>query len=449
MELREFYSIYMGEDALLRATLIHSRDFLTIDDYIDFKLDDFEDENQFNKMVDVLSMAEAKRIHDLVDEDPDNNVYHVKNKSHYGTLYDFQYMLEEDRNSYVIHRDVVHAIDQALLNRGIMSPYNMRIGHDESLEPEEISKLSNMYTGPIYWLYDNLTSTQLKKIISTLGITHYGKYKDDFLKAVISYITAPGHLPHVLEHLSYKDLTHIEEMIRDNYNVFERKPRWSVAEKIGLLVKVHPDYLVMHQDVLEALRTIDFKKIETREQEDANYNAYHIHATIEGKREIKRDIVIPVRLNFYELMYILKESFLWTNGTNSKIKIGGYEIYEKEGTLSANIVQVDHLFNKYQSFKFYYDSDDNYEVNVSLIGTRIVDREVPKVTEYRGPIPIENIGGIEKLNDALEVLEDETHIDYARTYNKARSENYRERFPITAINKNLSRKFMIRRPMTE
>src|SRR5699024_11026963 len=186
MELRDFYSIYMGEDALLRATLIHSRDFSTIDEFIDFKLDELEDEDKFNKMVDVLSMAEAKRIHDLVDEDPENNVYHVQNKENFSTLYDFQFMLEEDMNSYVIHRDIVHAIDQMLLNRGIMSPYKMRFSHDEALEPEEISKLSNMYTGPIYWLYDNLTSLQLKKIIRTLQITHYGKYKDDFLKAVIS-----------------------------------------------------------------------------------------------------------------------------------------------------------------------------------------------------------------------------------------------------------------------
>ena len=449
MELKDFYSIYMGEDALLRATLIHSRDFSTIDEFIDFKLDELEDEDKFSKMVDVLKMAEAKRIHDLVDEDPENNVYHVQNKEHFSTLYDFQFMLEEDMNSYVIHRDIVHAIDQTLLNRGIMSPYKMRVSHDEALEPEEISKLSNMYTGPIYWLYDNLTSLQLKKIIRTLQITHYGKYKDDFLKAVISYITSPDHLPQVLEHLSYTDLTHIEEMVRDNYNVFERKPRWSVAEKIGLLVKVHPDYLVMHQDVLEALRTIDFKKIKTRQQEDANYNAYHIHATLEGKKDIKRDIVIPVRLNFYELMYILKEAFLWTNLSNSKIKIGNYEIYEKEGTLPANIVQIDHLLKTHQSFKFFYDSDDDYVVNVSLISTRVIDREVPKITEYKGPIPIENIGGIEKLNDALEILVDESHTDYARIYNKARSENYRARFPISAINKHLARTFLTRRPMSD
>ena len=96
-----------------------------------------------------------------------------------------------------------------------------------------------------------------------------------------------------------------------------------------------------------------------------------------------------------------------------------------------------------------FRSEDDYVVNLSLISTRVVDREVPKITDYKGPIPIENIGGLEKLNEALEILVDESHPEYARIYNKVRALNYRARFPITAINKHLARIFLTRRPMTE
>ena len=445
MELRDFYNIYMGEDALLRASLIHSRNFDTVDEFVDFKLDELEDEEKFNEVIDVLSMTEAKRIHELSTEEPEENVYHNQKGHFFSTLVDFQYLLEENTDSFVIHRDVVQAIDQALLSRGIISSYQMRVS-DETLEPEEISKLSTMYNGPIYWLYDNLTTLQLKKIIRELGITHYGKYKDDYLKAVIAHLTSPGYLKQLLENLSYDELIQIEENVRDNYNVFERKPRWSVAEKIGLLVKVHTDYLVMHQEVLDTLKLVNFNKVNSRRKEPENYNAYHLHATIEDKREIKRDIIVPVRLNFYEMIYILKQSFLWTNDSNSKIQIGGYELFEKQGQLPSSIVQVDQLLGTNQTFKFYYDSVDHYIVNVSLISTKVVDREVPKIIDYKGPIPIENIGGLDKLNYMLEVLEDNTHVDYTSVYNQVRSKNYRSRFPISAINKHLSRTFNIRPP---
>src|SRR5699024_12726268 len=85
-------------------------------------------------------------------------------------------------------------IHDAHLSEGLMSQVKTMLEDKDISAPRDIYKLKPIYTGSKIWLYDNLTTRELRQIISKLNITDYGSYKDSYIEKVINYLTTKKHL---------------------------------------------------------------------------------------------------------------------------------------------------------------------------------------------------------------------------------------------------------------
>ena len=450
MDIQTFYQTYLSENELVRASLFNSGNFATNDALIKYKVDELESQSALHEMFEHLSMAEAKLLRRLSTETAFDNVHRVSYlPGKYPTLIDYQYILEDNGTEGVIHAEVVNVLNSALQETGIFPYTPMSIPDSETIGPQDVSKLDKIYNGPIYWLYNNLTFKDLRNVMSKLNIKSIGQYKDDYLNEVIAHLTAPEYLPVALNHLDEVAYAQIRDNIKKDYSVYENHPRWQTALETGLLVKVHQDYLVMHRDVLRALKKVNFSKIgkEVQAETPENYNAYHITCTINGCEEIFRTIAIPTRLNFLELEIIICEAFGWNNiGSGQFITDKNLIAYDEAGAHKNALMTDVYLINEY--IQYLYDSEDDYVVDIILDTVTNITKPIPEVVSYGGAVPIENIGGVTKLIETLNILEDKNHPDYVNVYAHARQKNYRERYPVSAVNKKLARLFNRGNPIT-
>src|SRR5699024_11268708 len=107
-------------------------------------------------------------------------------------------------------------IHDAHLSEGLMSQVKTMLEDKDISAPRDIYKLKPIYTGSKIWLYDNLTTRELRQIISKLNITDYGSYKDSYIENVIHYLTTKENMTHTLCLLQNEILLLIIHNI-DNY----------------------------------------------------------------------------------------------------------------------------------------------------------------------------------------------------------------------------------------
>ena len=449
MDIQTFYQTYLGEHELVRASLFNAATFTTNEALIKYKLGELESQTALNEMFEHLSMAEAKLLRRLSTEASHDNVHRVSYlPGKYPTLIDYQFILEDNGTEGVIHSEVVNILNSALEQTGIFPYTPMSIPDSETIEPQDVSKLEKIYSGPIYWLYNNLTFIELRRVMSKLNIKSAGQYKDDYLNEVIVHLTSPDYLPVALNQLDDVSFSQIKDNVKKDYSVYENHPRWQTALESGLLVKVHPDYLVMHRDVLNALKQVNFKQIGKEVQTETleNYNAYNVTFTINGIENIYRTVSIPSRLNFLELEIIICEAFGWNNIGSGEF-MTDRALIASEDDVNKNALMLDVYLTK-EHIQYLYDSDDDYVVDVRLDSVTNITKPIPEVVSYGGEVPIENIGGVDQLLETLNILQDKHHPDYVRVYSHARTKNYRERYPVSAVNKKLARLFNRGNPIT-
>ena len=118
-----------------------------------------------------------------------------------------------------------------------------------------------------------------------------------------------------------------------------------------------------------------------------------------------------------------------------------------EDDVNKNSLMLDVYLTK-EHIQYLYDSDDDYVVDVRLDSVTNITKPIPEVVSYGGEVPIENIGGVDQLLETLNILQDKHHPDYVRVYSHARTKNYRERYPVSAVNKKLARLFNRGNPIT-
>lgn len=472
MDLKSFYDHFLEENELVRANLMNDRDFETMESLASYKVDSLRNAENLAEVSEHISMSEAALIRSLADIQTGDNLHRLSyDVTKFGTLIDYQYILEEGDGYGVIHQDIVQAIDDALKEIGIIPSVDMYIHNDVDFGPQIIGRLEQIYTGPIYWLYNNLTWRELRALLKRLNSETEGNQKDDYLHHVTALLTAPQFLEEVLQYIDDEELEIIKDNVDRNYHIYEAKSRWEEAKNLGLIVKVHTDYYVMHEKVLEALKSVNFTTVPKRRRRPAgyvkahrsDYNAYLIRLEVKDAHEpIFREVQVPAGINFFELHLIIREVMDWRSSSPSRFKSEEFEIYETMLQMNEEIdtdngilhllssfTQVDALLDRVGEIDYHYESIDGYIVKITLEDSINIDRSVPGVTHHSGTIPIENVGGTEGLEKTMEVLNDRQHPDFARMFEKARTMNYRERYPVTAINNKLERLFRKAHPVTE
>lgn len=465
MDLRTFFERFILEHEMVRANLIHATSFADQQSFIDFKMEELVDESCLRDISRHMSITEMKLIKHLFHSTPDQEQLHTVdyNVDSYTTLIDSQYILENAHNSGVIHDDIVGVLYQALASSGLMPSGEMYVKDESAFPDDQQSGLKDIYTGPIYWFYNNFKFVELRKILSRLNVKPDGQYKEDYINQLIPVITDPEYLKHALLTLEDNEYKTVRDQTLNGRYIYRRHSRWTAAKKVGLLVDVHRDYLAIHESVAAVLKTIDFNaldKVRTksyRTQVD-DYNAYHLELKIAFQPEdIIREIYMPAGMNFYELERVIKAAMGFKVDDGSYFKTDSYRIYstelekalEKGSGLTASYTQIDALLDLTSQLSYEYNPNAGYSIEITLKKFINIDRRMPEVTAYSGPVPIDNIGGIEKLNDVMEILQDTSHADYVRVYEKVRRLNYRTRYPMRAINKRLRTIFRKSYPLTE
>ncbi|WP_411842863.1 plasmid pRiA4b ORF-3 family protein [Salinicoccus sp. HZC-1] len=471
MDLKDFFDHFLEENELVRANLMNEETFDSIEALAENKMKSISDGKTLAEVSGNVSMGEAALLRSLVDEETPDNLHHVPyDVSKYQALTDYQYILEAGDGEGVIHHDIVEAIDAALKSTGVLPAADMFIHRDEAFNPRDIGRLEQIYKGPIYWLYNNLTWRELKALLRRLGSETEGNQKDDYLRHITALVTSPQFLEEILLHIGDEEFEIIRENVDKDYNVYEAKSRWEEAKNLGLIVKVHANFLVMHQKVLETLKSVNFDAVAQRRKPQSagtsirgDYNAYALKLEVMDTHEpVWREVQVPAGMNFFELHLVIRAVMDWRSSSPSRFTADGYTIYESillmkeeqeedgnEAGLLASFTQIDALFDQTADIHYHYESVDGYTVKISITDRINIDHAIPAIRSYGGPIPIENVGGPEGLEKALAILNDSQHPDYARTYEKARTMNYRERYPMTAINNRLEKRFGKAHPVTE
>ncbi|WP_271398836.1 IS1096 element passenger TnpR family protein [Salinicoccus roseus] len=469
MNLHQFFMHFLQENELVRANLINDRSFESIEALVDYKEAEVGGLDVRSPVARLLTMTEVELISHLVDIGSDDHLHYVTyDVSSYPVLIDHQYILEAGDGAGVIHHDIIQNLHAILKESGILPGHPMYIHKDEPLDPEEVRQLDRIYKGPIYWLYDNLTWRTLRATLKRLNVEPDGHQKEDYLRHITSVVTHPKYLEGILLHLGFEEYTLIRENVEKGFNVYEANSRWETAKEVGLLVKVHADYYVMHEAVRQALAEVNFRTVEEkhrrspqpagRKRQGGDYNAYAMQLTIKdiGFR-IRREIIVPAGINFFELHLIIQKAMGWQRKHDAAFRTGDITIFETVDQLkgveqggrqmAASFTQIDAVFDQFNPLEYVYG--DSYRVAVDLQDTANIHRAIPMIRNYEGPAPIENIGGAARLPGILEILENPKHPDYAATYEKVRATNYRERYPITAINHQIEKLFAKSHPLTE
>ncbi len=464
MELHEFFSYYMEENELARANLINDGVFETLASLVDFKVSEIRLMDGAAPITDMVTMTEIALIRQLIDIEPPEGLHQVIYRvDDYPVLTDFQYILEAGEGRGVIHHDIVEALHKALKENHNIPAHPMYIHKNEPLDQDDVAMLDRIYRGPIYWLYDNITWRQLRRMLKRLNAEPDGHQKDDYLRHLTSIITNPKYLEGILLQLNTTDLEQIEDNVQKGFNVYEASSRWSDARNLGLLVKIHADHYVMHEAVRSALEEVSFEAVEAHRRKSGSpvgrppggdFNAYVLHAQIEDLDfEISREIIMPAGSNCFELHLVIQKAMGWRQKHDASFEAGPLTIdatgdaLGSEGRLPSSYIQIDAVFAHHETLHYLYGED--YRVTLDIEAKAHIHRPIPKVQSHQGPAPIENIGGAAYLADTLEVLSSVDHPDYIRTYEKVRATNYRERYPVTAINNQLEKMFRKSYPITE
>src|SRR5699024_9761872 len=377
MDLKSFFDHFLEENELVRAGLMSDESFDSIGALAEFKTESIADRDILAEVAGHISMGEAALVRDLVDIEPADSLHQMDyDVSKYGALIDYQYILEEGDGAGVIHHDIVMAIDAALKDTGVLPAVDMFIHRDEDFNPRDISRLEEIYRGPIYWLYNNLTWRELQAMLRRLGSETEGNQKDDYLRHITSLVTSPEFLREILLYIGDEEFRIIRDNVEKEYNVYEAKSRWEEARDLGLIVKVHAHYFVMHQKVMDTLKTVDFDAVNrNRRPQGANkpargdFNAYALlFEVMETHEPVWREVQVPAGLNFYELHLIIREIMGWRGSSPSRFTADGFTIYEslllmneekaelgESGGLVASFTQADALLERSGGVYYQYE----------------------------------------------------------------------------------------------
>lgn len=447
LDIREFYQNYLGEQDLVRASLFNSENFTHLEDLIDYKIDELNDVNSIQEVFEHLSMAEAKLLKRLDSEVTHDNVHHVLyNLNKYATLIDYQFILEDKVGQGVIHSDVINNLNHGMKQSGIFPLEEMYIDDSEKITARDYSRFTPIFQGPMYWLYNNLTFFELRRLMSKLNIRSIGQYKEDYLTEVVNHLRLKEYLINAVQQLDSEAVNEIKEKIATDDYVYENLPRWRTALETGLLVKVHKDYLIMHKDILQGLKDIDFKQISFSriETADANFNAYQLGLKLSSFESIYRQVILPSRFNLLELEIIICQAFGLENEDAGYFYLSERDL--RDDHFAKSEIMADTFLKS--GLVYHYDSNDDYEIIIEIEDVLSIDRPIPSVESYNGISPIEGVGGVDNLAKIFKILEDKNHPDYGSTYSRAKRKNYKERYPVSAVNKQLSKLFNRGNPIT-
>lgn len=465
MEVRDFYKHFITEDALAEISHKQKRNYHSVDEFTLYRKRDMENPYFLSWAVEELSEDEIKLLNQLKSLPSDEGIYTVQyNLEKYPFLTKHWLIVNDCNEKGVILESVV---------RQLISEYNKKnnlIGWEISVGPVKREILLSYAEVPIQELLRNIRINQLKDISKSLSFVPDSLHKEAFVKGISEYLTDIDVVGRLLTSLTDEDYELIKTHAENDVPLYSDNELNESLFTSGLIIKLENGFGITPYEVLKTLRETNFTEIEARRRSkiretnveylEQGYNALKLKITLVGlKIPIYREIIIPTRLNFYELHIIIQDVFGWERERQSLAKfITPYhevKVYKNDNVdtpkqiLEASLTQVDPLLTTQGEMIYLYDYKCLWEHRVELMEYLTLEDATPKITEYEGPIVIEGVSGAEEFESLYEVLKDKKHPDFEEKFNWAKTTNYKRRYPKNAINRSLKKLFIKGYAITE
>lgn len=468
MKPLQFYRKYLSNNDLIRANIgLEGMDMIRNLEELAQVLTSRVDDGYFLELVvEVLTEGEMNLIKRLHKTTTLTQYYTLDYKpSKYPVLTDFVLLIEDKDGKGVLHRSVVEGLMKFIFDEGELF---LSIS-DEDLETgsEYLDKLPQHVRNLVYGVGEEATLKNelkmyplagLKTITGNLNFAVDSELGQTEELVIYHVLTNPELMDKALVNLPYDAVVSLKNAVDNDDRYFKVNSKTEALSHFGISGEAD-SHGYIYPEVFKALKKVNLKRLAAITKSGVSigeYNAMRVKVTLKDAHvPIERELIIPARLNFFEFHLVIQRAMGWWTSHLAHFKAykkmihmyGLNDIDTKFGTskiidLNGIETMVDSVLLEHGDLTYLYDYGDDWEHEVEL--TELLKKPspiYPSVDKRKGPIPIEDSGGIHGLEETMKILNDENHPEYEDISLWVRSTNYRKTYQKKQINKKLQELF--------
>lgn len=463
--IQEFYKQFVTEESLKQLNEKRNKGYQSIDEFAVYRYREITNPYHISWLVEQLNAQDLKLIEHLKSSQSKDGYYTVEaSEDEHPFLVEQFILVPLDDKQCVVHEETLRSLVKE------MNIDNKDLKWLEEISPLKRTILLSYADLKLEELLRGITITQLKEISKALSHTPASLQKEVFVDELKSLLTDRTRIKDILLSLPDDSFQVIKERAENDHPFYENVGEFKELIKSGLIVKLEDEYGITHPKILETIREANLSEVAEQRYKNVllknkkmhtSYNAFRIKVSLPGgKNVIYREMVIPTRLNCYELHLIIQSVFDWSSMHYAEfiydkvvIRVFSGDTHEsdREKTkFTSSHIQVDALLTEGGSLAYIYDYDARWFHKIELIEFLTEEgRPYPEIVGYTGPSPIEGAKGIEDFDSLYEILKDKEHPEYEETEELAKRSHYKMRFPKSAINRRLHKLFDVQYAITE
>src|SRR5699024_1864590 len=182
--------------------------------------------------------------------------------------------------------------------------------------------ITHIETPKIYTLSLHDALPILKEISKALSHSPASLQKEVYVNDLKKLLTDKEKIREILLSLSDEAFQVIRKHAENDYPFYNNIKEYQELISFGLIIVMENDYGISHPEVLKAIRSTNLKKVKSQryknnilrnKESQSSYNAYRVKISLVGGSDIIfREMIIPTRLNFYEMHLIIQIAFGWS-----------------------------------------------------------------------------------------------------------------------------------------
>jgi len=465
MGVQEFYRQFITEEILQELSKTRKRAYQSIDEFVVYRYREITNPYHISWVAEQLSTEELKLIDKLKSSKAKNGYYTIDlSDGEYPFLIDQYLVVPFNERKGAVHEETLRSLIEEL------NKNDKDLKWLEELSPLKKTILMSYSEMRLEELLMGITITQLKEISKALSHSPASLQKAIYVNDLKRLLTDKEKIREILLSLSDEAFQVIRKHAENDYPFYNNIKEYQELISFGLIIVMENDYGISHPEVLKAIRSTNLKKVKSQryknnilrnKESQLSYNAYRIRISLVGGSDIIfREMIIPTRLNFYEMHLIIQIAFGWSKKFYAEFLNDNYviRVYSEDTTgetkkkpvLLSSYTQVDAFLSELGTVSYIYNYKAKWHHKVELVEFISKDEDVyPEIVDYGGPSPIEQSEGIEDFDRLHMILQDKNNPEYKKTAEFARLSNYKIRYPKSAINRKLKRIFSKQYALTE
>ncbi len=465
MGIQEFYRNFITEEILQQLNEKRNKGNQSIDEFAVYRYRELTNPYHVSWLVEQLGDQDLHLIEQLKSSPSENGYYTVDlSGDEHPFLVEQFILVPYNEKQYVVHEGTLRSLVKE------MNKDDKNLKWLDEISPLKRTILTSYADLSLEELLRGITITQLKGISRALSHTPASLQKEVFVDELKELLTDKIRIKDTLLSLSDENFETIKARAENDYPFYNDIREFKELIESGLVIRLEDKYGITHPDILETIRDTNLSEVAelryknvllNNKNRHSSYNAFKIKVSLPGgKNLIYREMIIPTRLNFYELHLIIQSVFDWSNMHYAQfiydkmvIRVFSGDHQEEKGEepiLRSSHIQVDAILTEGGSLGYIYDYETRWFHKIELVEFLSEEgRPYPEIVGYTGPCPIEGSESIEDFDRLYMILKDKDHPEYEETEALARQSHYKMRFPKSAINRKLQRMFVNEYAITE